>query len=209
MCFLYYVTLEEFRELQLIQDSGRKKYYRHRWQQGRMMAWLAWEPTLFYQPLICVCGHIMWNKKMSFNHFCPFNSCAFVRKQSNSVYDWIRIWKCLHLGKTKKAKNFLDVTHFPFQRSCVYVLVAQSGPTLCDSVDCSPPGSSDHGILWARILQWVVIPFSRGPSQPRIEPGSPALQVDSLMFEPLLKGSPFKYPTPIFLNFILYWGIAD
>ena len=38
--------------------------------------------------------------------------------------------------------------------------------TLCDSMDCSPPGSSVHGILWARILEWVAIPFSRGSSWP-------------------------------------------
>ena len=40
-------------------------------------------------------------------------------------------------------------------------------PTLCDPMDCSPPGSSVHGILQARILEWVAISFSRGSSQPR------------------------------------------
>ena len=49
----------------------------------------------------------------------------------------------------------------------VKVLVAQLCPTLCYPVDCSPPGSSVHGILQARILEWVAIPFSRGYSQPR------------------------------------------
>ena len=39
--------------------------------------------------------------------------------------------------------------------------------TLCDPMDCSPPGSSAHGILQARILEWVAFPFSRGFSQPR------------------------------------------
>ena len=38
---------------------------------------------------------------------------------------------------------------------------------LCDHMDCSLPGSSVHGILWARILEWVAIPFSKGSSQPR------------------------------------------
>ena len=42
--------------------------------------------------------------------------------------------------------------------------VAQSCPTLCDPIDCSPPGSSVHGILQARILEWVAISFSRGSS---------------------------------------------
>ena len=47
------------------------------------------------------------------------------------------------------------------------VLVGQSYLTLCDSVDYSPSGSSVHGILQARILEWVAIPFSRGSSRPR------------------------------------------
>ena len=47
------------------------------------------------------------------------------------------------------------------------MLVAQSCPTLCDPMDYSPPGSSVHGILQARILEWVAVPFSRGSSQPR------------------------------------------
>ena len=45
---------------------------------------------------------------------------------------------------------------------CVCVLVAQSCLTLCDPMDCSLPGSSVHGILQARILEWVA--FSRGSS---------------------------------------------
>ena len=47
------------------------------------------------------------------------------------------------------------------------VLVAQSCLTLCNSMDYSPPSSSVHGILQARILEWVAISFSRGSSQPR------------------------------------------
>ena len=45
--------------------------------------------------------------------------------------------------------------------------VAQSCLTLCDPMDCSPAGSSIPGIVQARILEWVAIPFSRGSSQPR------------------------------------------
>ena len=51
--------------------------------------------------------------------------------------------------------------------SVQFSLVAQSCPTLCDPVDCSLPGFSVHGILQARILEWVTIFFSRGSSQPR------------------------------------------
>ena len=45
--------------------------------------------------------------------------------------------------------------------------LAQSCLTLRNPMDCSPPGSSVHGNLQARILEWVAIPFSRGSSQPR------------------------------------------
>ena len=49
----------------------------------------------------------------------------------------------------------------------VLCLVAQSGLTLYDPVDCSPPGSSVRGILQARILELVAMPSSRGSSRPR------------------------------------------
>ena len=55
-------------------------------------------------------------------------------------------------------------------------------PTLCDPVDCSPPGSSIHGILQARILEWVAIPLGYPPNL-GIKPESPALQADSLPSE--------------------------
>ena len=51
--------------------------------------------------------------------------------------------------------------------TCVCVKSLQSCLTLRDPVDTSPPGSSVHGILQARILGWVAISFSRGSSQPR------------------------------------------
>ena len=47
------------------------------------------------------------------------------------------------------------------------VLVLQLYPTLCNPMDYSPPGSSVHESLQARILEWAAIPFSRGSSQPR------------------------------------------
>ena len=56
-----------------------------------------------------------------------------------------------------------------------YVLVLscfQLCLTLFDPMDCSPPGSSVHGILQARILEWVAISFSRDLPDPGIEPAS-------------------------------------
>ena len=63
-------------------------------------------------------------------------------------------------------------------------LVAKSCPTLATPWTIySPPGSSVHGILQARILEWVAIPFYRDFPNPGIEPRSPALQADSLQTE--------------------------
>ena len=60
----------------------------------------------------------------------------------------------------------------------------KSCPTLCDPMDCSLPGSSLHGILQARVLEWVAISFSRDLPNPGIEPGSPAFQAETLTSEP-------------------------
>ena len=67
---------------------------------------------------------------------------------------------------------------------CTCVLSLQSRSTLCDPVDRRSPGSSVHGILQARILEWVAMPSVLGDlSDPGIKqaaPACPALQVDSL-----------------------------
>ena len=50
---------------------------------------------------------------------------------------------------------------------CMHPKALQSYLTLCDPMNCCPPGSSVRGILQARTLEWVAIYFSRGSSQPR------------------------------------------
>ena len=60
--------------------------------------------------------------------------------------------------------------------------VAQSCRTLCDPMDCSPPGSSVHGIFQARVLEWV--PSPEDLPNPGIEPGFAALQAEALPSEP-------------------------
>ena len=45
--------------------------------------------------------------------------------------------------------------------ACVCAKSLQLSLTLCNPIDCSPPGSSVHGILQARILEWVDMPFSK------------------------------------------------
>ena len=87
----------------------------------------------------------------------------------------------------------------------VKVLVTQSCLTLWDPMDCSPLGSSVHGILQffhARILEWAAIPSPGDLPDPGIEPGSPALQAESLPPEPL--GKPHKYDICFSLSDLLY-----
>ena len=64
--------------------------------------------------------------------------------------------------------------------SCSWI--AQSVPTLCDPMDRSRPGFSVHGILQARILEWVAIPSPGDLLDAGIELGSPALQMDSIIW---------------------------
>ena len=64
------------------------------------------------------------------------------------------------------------------------VKVAQSCPILCDPMDYTV-----HGVLQARILEWVTIPSSRGFPNPGIKPRSPTLQAYSLLAEPPGKSS--------------------
>ena len=73
--------------------------------------------------------------------------------------------------------NFMSHFHqelFPqttiFLIVCCCCSVAKLCLILCDPMDCSPPGSSVHGILQARILEWVATSFSRGSSRPGVRP---------------------------------------
>ena len=75
------------------------------------------------------------------------------------------VWTKSHI--TKKALDAKSQGHM-----CMCSKSLQLCPTLWDTMDCSPPGSSVHGILQARILEWVAVPSSRGSSKPGIEPRS-------------------------------------
>ena len=78
------------------------------------------------------------------------------------------------------------------------VKVTQSCPTLCD-----PMNYTFHGILQARILEWVAFPFSEDLPDPRIRLGSPALQADSFPTEP--SGKPHVYVCQFL---IIQWGVC-
>ena len=75
------------------------------------------------------------------------------------------------------------IKNLPVLRVLVVVLVSHSCLTLCNPTDYSLPGSSVHGTLKARILEWIVIPSPEDLPDPGIESRSPALQTDSLPSE--------------------------
>ena len=119
------------------------------------------------------------------------------------------------LGKTsrKRMKHLLNVYliytfYLPHVLSLTFfvslhygsevkVLVAQSCPTLCDPMDCSLPDSSVHWIIQARKLEWLPCPPPGDLPNPGIEPGSPALQANSLPPDP--SGKPLDPTGPAIL----------
>ena len=64
-------------------------------------------------------------------------------------------------GRREGGKKLKTIERQIEVRACS---IAKSCLTLCNPIDCNPPGSSVHGILQARILEWVATPSSRGSS---------------------------------------------
>ena len=96
---------------------------------------------------------------------------GWVKKWVNTVrFHWIRekqrIFRSLETQSHGKPAPFFIRSHS--ECACMCAKSLQSGSTLCDAMDCSPPDSSVHGILQARILKWVAMPSSRRSSQLRI-----------------------------------------
>ena len=87
--------------------------------------------------------------------FGPSGFTLFALKLCSLLSLWCWVETCDWLNYQRH-----QVSHNKQQHAC-----AQSCPTLCDPVGCSPPGSSVHGISQASILEWVAISFSRGSSR--------------------------------------------
>ena len=89
-----------------------------------------------------------------------------------NVWSDISLWFYIELFNVKDV-NIFAYTYLPYLHwKCVClslsIFVSRSVVlTSCDPIDCSPPGTSIHGILQARTLEWVATPFSRGSCQPR------------------------------------------
>ena len=84
-------------------------------------------------------------------------------KSSQQPFDFLRR---VHVFRWEK-KGIMLFRDFPKSIYLISKLATQSCLTLCDSMDCSLPGSTVHGIFQAIALEWIAISFSRGSSQPR------------------------------------------
>ena len=112
------------------------------------------------------------------------SSTFFMKAGSLFQSSWQKSWSLTGLveqlgytGNQKTREAVVQVTgtwiqspalnHPRYKENRIICLVAKSRLTLCDPMDCSLPGSSVHGILQGRILEWVAISFSKGSSWPR------------------------------------------
>ena len=131
--------------------------------------------------------------------FCSLDhTCSAVQNPPNSCSSprglCLHQALCLQVLPPSSARQ--KPTRFPRLSSlnaCHY-LVAQSHPTLCNPMDCSPPDSGAHGISQARMLEGVDIYSSRESSPPGIEPTSPALASRFFTIEPPGKHPPIPPP---------------
>ena len=93
------------------------------------------------------------------------------------------VWATREAHEGKSGQQLVCVLSILFYKYFCCCSVTESCLPLCDPMDCNSPGFSIHGILQARILEWVAISFFKGSSQPWDGTGSPTLQADALTSE--------------------------
>ena len=112
---------------------------------------------------------IVWYVMGLLNHLLIYSSQHFLcfkmnLSVENTMWDSMKVEQISYDALDGSAGQGTVACKAPVSKESE---VAQSCPTLCNPVDWSPPGSSVHGILQARILEWVASSFSRGSSWPR------------------------------------------
>ena len=112
-------------------------------------------PSLINKYWLQSCS-VLWSTEVKYQCFYRDTSRAYIltKKENQTVYSFTNSFPPLFLSY-----------HWKVVRMCAKLL--QWCLSLCDPMDCSPPGSSVHGILQARILECIATPFSRGSSQSR------------------------------------------
>ena len=100
----------------------------------------------------------------------PLGLTGLISLQSKGlsrVFSNTTVWKYQFFGTLSSLRLSSHIHTWLLEKPCVLCLVAQWCPTLCDPMDCSLPASAVHGILQARIVEWVAMPSFRGSSWPR------------------------------------------
>ena len=98
----------------------------------------------------------------------------YCNPQIRNIYYWL---VCFFFFPKRVRQNYMVQSCVCV---CAYVCMLSHVQLFCDLMACSPPWSSVHGIVQARILEWVAISFSRGSSDSGTRSGSPTSQADSL-----------------------------
>ena len=123
----------------------------------------VWNEAEKYWPELFMFSHNSWYI-VSTLFFVLFSLMGEVTLHTQNSTDHFTLsgWLCAEIHTPKNYETSLYSESEKWK-----VLIAQLCLTLCNPMDCSPPGSSIHGILQARTLEWIAVPFSRGSSQPR------------------------------------------
>ena len=137
----------------------------------------AWPVSTKNGPCLCFCLTPPPNPSCPFRDLVSAVLLSLLQHQfllSNRLFSLaIEAWTCFCFRLKNTGFSLLpssSISGLPDFALCMVVhgyLVTQSCLTLCDPIDCSPPGLSVHGILQARILEWVAISSSRASSWPR------------------------------------------
>ena len=126
------------------------------------------------------CQSYLFKGQIWSSHFLPHSEIVYEKCErsstilDNTTHHHLLKQNCLIIQFTLKyipIVNFQRLQRSPspvLSRVCVHT---QLSPTFCNPRDCSPPGSSVHGIFQARILKWVAISYSKGSSWHRDQTG--------------------------------------
>ena len=142
----------------LMKEYARKRVYKHV-VQTFFCRTHSFNPQMFHWVIYYMLGTVRGTGERDVNN--PILIFILYLARSNLTISF----SYLKREREHFLSSILRVTINPAKKKKVSDV--KSCLTLCHPMDCSPPGSSVHGILQARILEWVAIPFSRGSSWPR------------------------------------------
>ena len=126
---------------------------------------LAWKIPWTEEPgRLQSMGLQSWTRLSDF----PFTFHFHALEKEMATHSIVLAWRIPGTGEPGELDKQQPLPqHCLAHKSCVSCAQSLSRVQLCNPMDCSPPGSSVHGISQARILEWVAIPFSSASFQPR------------------------------------------